>query len=164
MVNWPYVYGAARTAVQDGSLDPSVFDDIAWARYPRVDRRFPSKPPLGGIDLGIGAFSRHGALAVDAVRCLTSFESQTIYMLAEGNPAARGSVFDVPDVRAAFPMADLIRDSIDAAEPRPRSAYYADVSAATIRVFHPPASVDPEGTPSAANDFIADVLHERRLV
>src|SRR5690606_29338612 len=27
MVNWPYVYGAARTAVDDGSLDPSVFDD-----------------------------------------------------------------------------------------------------------------------------------------
>jgi multiple sugar transport system substrate-binding protein len=92
MINWPYIYGAARSAVDDGSLDKAVFDDIGWARFPRVDDGTESAPPLGGIDLGVGAFSDHPDEAVDAVNCITSVESQTEYMLAEGNPGARPQV------------------------------------------------------------------------
>jgi trehalose/maltose transport system substrate-binding protein len=164
MVNWPYVYGAAQSAVDDGSLDQAVFDDIAWARIPRVDEGTESAPPLGGIDLGVGAFSDHTDLAVDAAICITSPESQTAYMLAEGNSGARSEVFDDPDVREAFPMADLIRDSIDTAVPRPRSAYYPDISAATVREFHPPASVNPDSTPAAADRLIVNVLQDRQLL
>lgn len=164
MVNWPYVYGAARTAVDDGALDQAVFDDIAWARVPRVDAGTESAPPLGGIDLGVGAFGKHQDLAVDAVGCITSLESQTEYMVAEGNPGARSAVFDDAEVREAFPMADLIRDSIDTASPRPRSSYYPDVSAATVREFHPPARVDPQATPAHADGLIVDVLHDQRLL
>lgn len=164
MINWPYVYGAARTAVDDGSLEQSVFDDIAWARFPRVDSGTESAPPLGGIDLGIGAFSDHPDEAVDAVRCITSVESQTEYMVAEGNSGARAAVFDDAEVREAFPMADLIRDSIDTAGPRPRSAYYNDVSGATVREFHPPADVDPDSTPEQADDLIHNVLQDRQLL
>ena len=36
MVNWPYVYGAAREAVADGVLPRAVLDDIAWTRYPAI--------------------------------------------------------------------------------------------------------------------------------
>jgi multiple sugar transport system substrate-binding protein len=164
MVNWPYVYGAAGTAVDDGSLDPSVFHDIAWARFPRVEAAMESAPPLGGINLGIGAFSDHPAETVDAVRCITSVESQAEYMLAEGNPGARAAVFDDADVRDAFPMADIIRDSIDTAGPRPRSAYYTDVSGAIVREFHPPAAVGPDSTPDQADDLIRDVLRDRQLL
>ena len=63
--------------------------------------------------MAIGAFSDHPDEAVDAASCITSVESQTEYMLAEGNPAARAAVFDDPEVREEFPMADLIRTSID---------------------------------------------------
>ena len=164
MVNWPYVYGAARAAVDDGSLDQSVFDDIAWARFPAVDSGTESAPPLGGIDVGIGAFSEHPDEAVDAVRCITSLESQIEYMVAEGNPGARAAVFEDPDVREAFPMADLIRDSIDTAGPRPRSAYYIDVSGATVREFHPPSDVEADSTPEQADDLIHDVLRDRQLL
>ena len=55
MVNWAYVYGAAQEAVAAGTLDKAVLDDIGWARYPQVDAGAPSRPPLGGINLGIGA-------------------------------------------------------------------------------------------------------------
>ena len=34
MVNWPYVYNAAGESLAQGAIDQSVFDDIAWARYP----------------------------------------------------------------------------------------------------------------------------------
>jgi multiple sugar transport system substrate-binding protein len=164
MVNWPYVYGAASEAVEEGSLDQAVFDDIAWARVPQVEEGTESAPPLGGINLGIGAFGDHPDLAVDAVNCITSVESQTEYMLAEGNSGARAAVFDDPEVREAFPMADLIRESIDSAVPRPRSAYYPDISAATVREFHPPGGVDPDGTPADADQLIVNVLQDKQLL
>jgi multiple sugar transport system substrate-binding protein len=164
MVNWPYVYGAALEAVADGTLRRVVLDDIAWARYPRVLAGEASRPPLGGIHLAIGAFGPHPDLALDAVRCLTSEQSQQAYMLSAKNPAARGAVYDDPAVRALFPMADLIRDSIEDAAPRPRTPYYTDVSTAVVRAFHPPAGVVPDRTPAAAAALITDVLHDRVLL
>jgi len=164
MVNWPYVYGAAQEAVAGGTLPRVVLDDIGWARYPEAVDGAASRPPLGGIHLAIGAFSTHPDLALEAVRCLTSEESQTRYMLAAKNPAARAAVYNAPTVREAFPMADLIRASIDAAAPRPRTPYYPDVSAAVVRVFHPPSAVDPAVTPAAAARLIVDALHDRVLL
>jgi multiple sugar transport system substrate-binding protein len=164
MTNWAYVYGAASLAAASGSLDRRVLDDIAWARWPRVDPGLPSRPPLGGIDLGISAFTRHPDLAVDAVRCLTTAESQRRYMLKSKNPAARSAVYDDDEVRQAFPMADLIRESIADATPRPKTPYYTDVSAAVTRTFHPPAAVRPARTPRSADRLVTGVLHDRVLL
>ena len=164
MVNWPYVYGAMLAAVEDGSLDQAIVDDIGWARVPRVDEGTESAPPLGGINIGIGAFGKDQDLAVDAVNCITSEDSQKAYMLAEGNPAAKSAVFDDPEIVEKFPMAALIRESIDQATPRPQSPYYPDISAATVRQFHPPASVDPDSTPQRADDLIVNVLQDKQLL
>ncbi len=164
MVNWAYIYGAAQEAVAAGSLPQSVLDDIGWARYPRVDAATPSKPPLGGINLGIGAYSRHKDEAVQAVRCIASLESQIQYMVKSKNPGARAAVYDNPEVRAIFPMADEIRASINDAAPRPKTPYYTDVSTAVQRSFHPPASVDPARTPERAARLIVDVLRDRVLL
>jgi multiple sugar transport system substrate-binding protein len=163
MVNWAYVYGAAQEAVAGGSLSKQVLDDISWGRYPQVGAA-ASRPPLGGINLAIGAFSKHTDFALEAVRCITTAESEKQYMLKSKNPAARSSVYDDAEVRTTFPMADLIRESIDAAAPRPQTPYYTDVSTATVRTFHPPSSVDPNRTPAEASTLIVDVLHDRRLL
>jgi multiple sugar transport system substrate-binding protein len=164
MVNWAYIYGAAQEAVAGGSLSQSVLDDIGWARYPQVDAGMASKPPLGGINLGIGAFSSHKDAAVQAVRCITSTESQTQYMIKSKNPGARAAVYDNPQVRQIFPMADAIRDSIAAGAPRPKTPYYTDVSSAVQRSFHPQAAVDPNKTPAKAGKLIVDVLHDKVLL
>jgi multiple sugar transport system substrate-binding protein len=164
MVNWPYVYGAAREAVAAGALPAAVLEDIGWARYPRVDPALPSRPPLGGIGLAVSAFSRRAGLAVEAARCLSSEESQRAYMLDANVPVARAAAYDDPQIRARYPMADLIRASIDEAEPRPRTPYYVDVSTATVRTFHPPAEVDPARTPAEAERLIVAVLHDRALL
>jgi len=164
MVNWPYVYGAAQEAVARGALDRAVLDDIGWARYPRVDPRRRSRPPLGGIALGVSAFSRRAALAVEAARCLASLESQIAYMVDAKIPVSRGAAYDDPQVRRIFPMADLIRDAIDDAASRARTPYYVDVSTATVRTFHPPAAVDPARTPAEAARLIVEVLHDRVLL
>jgi multiple sugar transport system substrate-binding protein len=163
MVNWPYVHGAAQEAVAAGSLDRSVLDDIGWARYPRVDAGSQSRPPLGGINIGIGAYSNHAGMAVEAVRCITSQESMTEYMIGAKNPSARAVVYDDPAVRRIFPMADLIRQSIQDSAPRPKTPYYTDVSSAVVRSFHPAASVK-EDTPRRAGKLIVDVLHDKVLL
>src|SRR5262249_19271106 len=59
MVNWPYVYSAAKGDVESGAIKQSVVDDIAWARFPAVVAGEPSKPPLGGIDLAVGNYTKH---------------------------------------------------------------------------------------------------------
>jgi multiple sugar transport system substrate-binding protein len=164
MVNWPYVHGAVQQAVEAGALAPEVLEDIGWAPYPRVDPARPARPPVGGIGLAVGAYSPRGALAVEAARCLSSLESQTEYMIHARTPVARAAVYDDPRVRAIFPMADLIRTGIEEGGPRPRTPYYQDVSAATVRAFHPPASVDPARTPAAAARLIAAVLDDRVLL
>jgi multiple sugar transport system substrate-binding protein len=164
MVNWAYVYGAAQEAVAAGTLDKAVLDDIGWARYPRVDAGTPSRPPLGGINLGIGAFGKHKNEALQAVRCITSLESQTQYMLKSKNPGARAAVYDNPEVRTVFPMADDLRASLAEGAPRPRTPYYTDVSTAVQRTFHPPAAVDPNRTPAKAGKLIVDVLKDKVLL
>jgi multiple sugar transport system substrate-binding protein len=164
MVNWAYVYGAAQEAVAAGTLDKAVLDDIGWGRYPRVDAGAPSRPPLGGINLGIGAFSKHKDHALQAVRCITSQESQTQYMLKSKNPAARGAVYDNAEVRTTFPFADDLRASLAEGAPRPRTPYYTDVSTAVQRSFHPPAAVDPNRAPGRAARLIVDVLKDKVLL
>jgi multiple sugar transport system substrate-binding protein len=164
MVNWPYVYAAAQSAVKSGGLQQSVVDDFAWARYPRTDAGTASKPPLGGINIGIGNFSEHQQEALDAVKCITSVENNAQYMVESGNPAARAAAYDDPAVKEAFPMADLIRESIADAGPRPITPYYGDVSSSVQRVWHPASSVQSPQTPEETDTYMSDVLSGKRLL
>ena len=163
MVNWPYVYEAARSAVDAGAIDQATFDDIGWARYPQANPGEASAPPLGGINLAVGAYSDAKPEALAAVKCITSVENNAQYMVESGNPAARSAAYDDPQVREAFPMADLIRESIADAGPRPITPYYGDVSTSVQRVWHPLSSVD-EGTPQKADEYMAEVLAGDRLL
>jgi multiple sugar transport system substrate-binding protein len=164
MVNWPYVYGAAKGDVQSGATEQSVVDDIGWARYPGVEAGEASRPPLGGINLAIGAYTKFPQQALDLVKCATSLQSNIDYMLDSGNPAAKRAAYDDPKVREAFPMAPLIRDSIDDAGPRPITPYYNDVSTSVQRVWHPSTSVHAPQTPEETATFMTDVLQGKRLL
>lgn len=164
MVNWPYVYSAAKGDVTSGAIKQSVVDDIAWARFPAVVAGEPSKPPLGGIDLAVGNYTKHPEQAMALVRCATSLRSGIEYMLDAGNPAARGAAYDDPKVREAFPMADLIRTSINEAGPRPITPYYNDVSTSVQVTWHPPTRVHAPQTPAETATFMRDVLQGRRLL
>jgi trehalose/maltose transport system substrate-binding protein len=159
MVNWPYVYAAAQ-----GDAEQSVVDDIGWARYPGVKAGEASRPPLGGINLAIGAFTKYPEQALDLVKCATSLQSNIEYMVDSGNPAAKRAAYDDPKVRKAFPMASLIRDSIDEAGPRPVTPYYNDVSTSVQRVWHPATEVRAPQTPEETATFMTDVLQGKRLL
>lgn len=155
LVIWPYIFADPSTE--------DIRDDIGWTRYPRTVPDRPSAPPLGGINIAVSAFSEHKALAYQAAQCITSAEHQKEYMINAGNPAAKAVVYDDPEVRKAYPMADEIRSSIDVAAPRVATPYWSDVSSALQRAFHSPESVDDQ-TPQEANQLITDVLQGRALL
>lgn len=159
MVNWPYVWAAVPAA------DKAIGNDMAFARYPQSVAGQASKPPLGGIEVGVNAASNKKDKAWKAVQCITSQEHQTLYMVKTGNPAARKAVYDDPQVTKAFPngLAAMIRTSLDDGAPRPLTQYYGDVSTATQKAFSPPSSVT-EATPAAAADLIKRVLKGEALL
>ena len=46
-VNYPFVYPSA------GDVSEEFQKNMGWARYPRTDAGKPSRPPLGGINIGV---------------------------------------------------------------------------------------------------------------
>ena len=163
MVNWPFVYAATVAGVEDGSIDQAVLDDIAWAAYPQVGDQ-DSRPPLGGIGLGVGANSQHVEEAYDAVECIVTPENQAYYFVSNGNPPASSAAYDDPEVQDTFPMADVIEQSLENAGSRPQSPFYNEVSTGLQNTWHPPTQVDPQATPSEAEEFITAVLRGERLL
>jgi multiple sugar transport system substrate-binding protein len=163
MVNWPFVWARALAAVEAGTLDPSVPDDYGWALYPRVDADTPSAPPIGGIVLGVSAFSPNVDLAYEATECITSDENQAYYMITNGNPGSSAAIYDDPEVQEVFPMAETIRESLEAAANRPQTPYYSEVTGSILREYHPPSSVGPE-TGERAQTLISAVLSGEELL
>lgn len=164
MVNWPFIYAQAVTGVEGGTLDQATLDDYGWTLWPSVVEGEPSAPPLGGIDLGIGAYSENVDFAYEAAECITSDENQAYYMINEGNPASSSAVFDDPEVIDKFPMADTIRQSLEQAAPRPQTAYYNEVTGGLQREYHPAGSVQPGETGPEAAELISAVLRGEQLL
>jgi len=164
MVNWPFVWRSSVDAVDAGSLDQAVVDDIGWAVYPATTDDAEPAPPFGGIQLGVGAFTPDADLAYEAAACLSRPENQRDYFLSSGNPAAAAEVYDDPEVQEQYPMAETIRDSLEQAVPRVQTPYYGDVSTALQRTFSPPEDVEPGSTPGRATDLIRDVLAGEALL
>jgi multiple sugar transport system substrate-binding protein len=164
MVNWPFVYQATLGAAESGVLEQSLVQDIGWALYPATVGGEEPRPPLGGINLAVGAYTQDSGAAFEAAACIARAENQLAYFLSSGNPAAATEVYDDPQVREQYPMADLVRESLEQAAPRPQSPFYPDVSAAIQRVYSPPAAVDPEQTPQEATQLIRDVLAGEALL
>lgn len=164
MVNWPFVWSATNAAVDDGTLPASLIDDIGWAIYPQVTEGTEAAPPYGGISLGVGAFSDDIEESFAAAECIVTPEHQAYYFVSNGNPAANTTAYDDPDVQAAFPMADVIRQSLEQAAPRPQTPYYNEVSVGLQQTWYAPSDVNPETTPPESQAYITAVLRGEQLL
>jgi multiple sugar transport system substrate-binding protein len=139
MLNYPFVYPSAKENA------PEVFKNLAAARYPRVVADIPSAPPLGGINLGVSAFSKKQDQAFDAIKCLVQPDNQLEIASAAGLPPVVESVYRSREIEKVYPgFADLMRESIKAAAPRPVTPAYQDLTLAIQRVVHPVADIDPD--------------------
>jgi multiple sugar transport system substrate-binding protein len=158
MVNWTFTYG-------NYSTDPKVQKDIGWAPYPETVAGKPSKPPLGGINIGINASSNYPSQDLAAIKCITSQQNQIEYAVQTGNMPARSAAYDSAALKKAYPAPLLaaFRSGLNAAGPRPISPYWSDISSAVQSTWHPPSSVSAS-TPGSSATFISDVLHGTALL
>lgn len=157
-LNYAVLYAAVR------DQQPGLLPDLGWTRYPQVVPGRPSRPPLGGINLGIGAYSPHPEQAFDAAGCLRSATNQQAAATRGGIPPTISAVYDDPAVVRRFPFADLLRECIEAAAPRPATPAYSDVSLAVQQVLHPPASVNPDKVVPQLRRRIDDALESKALL
>ena len=164
MVNWPFVWAATNASAEEGVVDEGLVDDIGWAQYPRVDEDTPSAPPLGGINLGVGADSENQDLAFDAIECIVQPENQTEYFITNGNPPSSEAAYADPALEEDFPMADAIREALENAAPRPQTPFYNEISTAVQQEFTPISGVSSEQTPTQTDAFIVEVLRGERLL
>ena len=63
MINYPFVYPSYEAEA------PDIFKVMKAAKYPAIDPGTSSAPPLGGVNLGVSAFSENRDLAWKAVEC-----------------------------------------------------------------------------------------------
>jgi len=136
-VNYTFIYPSA--AEVGGGFQKK----IGWARYPRTLPNLPSRPPLGGINVAVGNYTNHADQAFQAALCLAQPNNQAIAAEKGGLPPTTAAVYNDPKVKKAFPFADELRTSIQAAAPRPVTPAYSDISLAIQKTFHPEDEVDP---------------------
>jgi multiple sugar transport system substrate-binding protein len=118
---------------------------------------------VGGINLGIGAYSRHPELAFEAAECLTSASNQIIAAQKGGLPPTIQSLYHTPEVRNRFPMADTLLAASQNAVQRPRTPLYHDISLAISHTLHPLKAIDPEADTVRLRDAVNRALKSEGL-
>lgn len=124
--NWPYVYSVANAP---GSKVAGAFGAV-----PLPGPSGPGTSVLGGSNLAVSSHSRHPESAADLIAYLTSERVQR-QVLTEGSlPPVRAALYEDPALIRAYPYLPTLRQSVLAAEPRPKSPRYDQVSLAVQAV------------------------------
>ncbi len=165
MVNWTFVFKNYEGLVGK-DLTEADLADLGWARYPATVAGEPSKPPIGGIDIGVGAYSEHPDYAMKAARCITSEKAQVDLALKDGLMPSTNAAYDKVAASGDYPadLVELFRTSVDEGGPRPKSAFYAMISGAIQAKWHSPTSVSPTRTPQESADYLKAVLEGKSLL
>jgi multiple sugar transport system substrate-binding protein len=159
MVNWTYIWHNYDTT------QPEVAKDIGYAMYPETVQGQTSRPPYGGIGIGVSSYSKHIDEANQAAACLVEPKQQATNGAMTGNMPASPAGYEDKQIQDIFP-ADLIKlfeDSVNAAAPRTVTPYWSDISGAIQSTWHPPADVNSQ-TPGKSATFIEDVLTGKKLL
>jgi multiple sugar transport system substrate-binding protein len=131
MVNYTFVWPSARENA------PEIAENMGWARWPAVTEGRPSRVTIGGINLGIGAYSDHRDLAFAAASCLTSEANQRLAARKGGLPPTIAALYHDQEVRKTFPFADVLLQTLEDGVQRPQTPLYYDVSLAISHTLHP---------------------------
>lgn len=168
MVNWTFVYQnyAGTVGQTGGPADEAQLEDLGWARYPQTVEGEESRPPVGGIDIGVGAYSENLDFAQEAALCVTDEDAQRDLAVNEGLMPSRQSVYDSPELQDAYPadLLELWSTSLETGGPRPKSAFYSQISGAVQSRWHSPTSVDPDTTPQESAEFLRQVLQTEAIL
>lgn len=158
MVNYTFVWPSARENA------PEIAENMGWARWPAVSEDRPSRVTIGGINLGIGAYSRHRDLAFAAASCLTSESNQRLAARRGGLPPTITALYHDQEVRKTFPFADVLLQTLKDGVQRPQTPLYNDVSMAISHALHPLRAIKPEEDLEDLRQKIERALHSEGLL
>lgn len=166
MVNWTFAYKNYEPNPDVNDYTEEQFKDLGYVRYPETVAGEPSKPPIGGIDIGVGAYSEHPDFAMQAAECITAVDMQVDLALNNGLMPSTNAAYDEVAASGDYPkdLIELFRTSVDEGGPRPKSAFYGLISSAIQARWHSPTSVDPDSTPKESADYLQDVLEGKALL
>jgi multiple sugar transport system substrate-binding protein len=156
-VNYPFVYPSAREDV------PEIFKEMAWRPYPEVEPGRPAKAPIGGINWGVGAYTKHPAEAFEAAACLRNAQNQREAAVKGGLPPTLSRLYDDKTLRKAYPFADLIRLQVENGAVRPQTPAYEDVSLAIATTVSPPSNIQLNGFVENLRGKLQDALESKGL-
>jgi multiple sugar transport system substrate-binding protein len=120
--NWPYVYTAASAP------DSAIAGKFAMAQLPGQDGLGVSS--LGGINLGVSAFSKHKKTAEDWVAWMQSEEAQKILVSVMNQASVLKDLYTDPELVSVSPYLPTLQKSELTAVPRPQTPNYNAVSLA----------------------------------
>jgi trehalose/maltose transport system substrate-binding protein len=158
MLNYTFVWPSARRNA------PALAARMGWARIPRSDPQRPSRVTIGGLNLGVGAWSRHPELAFEAASCLREDPHQVWAATRGGLLPTREALYADPAVLEAFPFADVLRETLRDAAQRPATPAYPDVSLAIQRTLHPPRDIEPARDADELRRRVDAAVHSRGLL
>ncbi len=88
MVNWTYIWTTTTPT------EPEVNKDLGYATYPETVEGEESRPPYGGISIGVSKYSNHVDEAMEAAQCITKPENQGVNAELTGNMPASSAGYD----------------------------------------------------------------------
>ena len=174
MVNYSFVWPSANTD------NPQLAEHMRWAQYPGVDPALPSRVAIGGINLGVGSYSKHPEQSFAAATCLADDHNQIVNATKGGLLPVTEALYNDPkltqatvdgkdangkDVKVkAFPYAATVKQALATAVLRPQTPYYNDVALAISRTIHPTRDINPKKDVGRLRDAISKALKGEGLL
>ncbi|MQA61055.1 MAG: extracellular solute-binding protein [Actinophytocola sp.] len=172
-LNWPLALAATR------DLNPERAANLAATTYPGVRPGRQGKSTIGGVNLGVSAYSGKPRRAFEAAKCLRSAQSQKLAALCGGAPPAIEAIYRDPapldscqggdrsgplSMATAFPMAEVILRAIRDAAVRPATPAYQNLSTVMAKVLSPPGDIDPPATARRLREELTKAIASRGIL
>ncbi len=158
MLNWPYVYAAARTDAATSAVTKHVFQNLGWAPYPSVYPGVPGRSSVGGANIGVSVYSKYPDQAQQAALCMTRYYWENQEAIHEGLPPVTTASYTNPAVVKAYPFASILLKQLEHATTRPQTPFYGDVTLAIQQTLHPPGAINPTADINSLHSCVTTLL------
>ena len=133
MRNWPFVYGL----LSDPETSRVKPDQVDIAPLPVADETDRSFSGLGGWNFMVNAASEGKLEEIwTFIEYMSAPKQQRTFALESARLPTLKSLYEDEEVLEKLPVAELGREALESARPRPVSPYYSDMSLAMAEQFN----------------------------
>jgi multiple sugar transport system substrate-binding protein len=151
MRNWPYAYALGK--------ESKIGKDFDITTFPKFGEGEPASV-LGGINLGISAYSKNPDAAAAFIDFATSEEVQKTNFLESAAPPATAAPYDDSEVTKKYAFASDLKKAIEQGQVRPVSPVYPQITEAIYNNVHDAlqGNTDPKSALSKMKSDIEKAL------